>query len=216
METPCIRPSQASSPQNELKDKWRRKVSESMASCAGVLNQNFAHLEEEAKQHIKSIHYLERRIMTQQDKLSQFEADAVAKSNAIQDLEEERAHLMEQLEASKAELDGRSSRLAKVEDKCRTYKEYLNEAVAEQQKLYRATKEKCDGAINQMKQEEEKRKALQKRELVQAEASREHLRQIVKSTVDEFAHKEHECKCNTDLVAVSSTNVFSQHHNHSA
>lgn len=196
-----MRPRQASSPQNELQDKWRRKVTESMASCAGVLNQNFATLEQEAKEHIKSIRSLERNIKKQQQKLAHYEADTLMKDTTIQGLEEERAQLLQQLEYSKSDLDGRSSKLSKLEEKCRTYKEYLNEAVAEQQKLYKATKEKCDGAISQMQAEEEKRMALQKHELEQAEAAREHLRQTVKATVDEFSHKEQECKCGTDSFA---------------
>lgn len=187
-----------SSPQNELQDKWRRKVTESMASCAGTLNRNFASLEEEAEEHIKSIHSLKRCIKKQQDQLAHYEADSSTKTNAIQELEEERAQLLKQLEDSKVELSGRSARLSKLEEKCRTYKEYLNEAVDEQQKLYKATRDKCDAAVTQMKGEEEKRKALQKRELKQAEAAREQLRQVVKATVDEFSRKEHECECDTN------------------
>lgn len=171
-----------------------------MTSCAGVLNSNFASLEEEAKEHINSIHSLKRRIKKQEQKLAHYEADTSMKTNTIQELETERAELLQQLEDSKGELDGRSSRLSKLEEKCRMYKEYLNEAVAEQQELYKATKDKCDGAVSQMKQEEEKRRALQKRELEQAEAAREHLRQVIKATVDEFSRKEHECEYVTKRV----------------
>lgn len=166
-----------------------------MASCAGMLNRNFASLEEEAKEHIKSIHSLKHRIQEQQDQLAHHEADSSKKTNKIQDLQKERLQLLQQLEVSKVELSSRSARLSKLEDKCRTYKEYLNEAVLEQQNLYKATRDKCDVAVSQMKAEEEKRKALQKRELEQAEAAREQLRQVVKSTIDEFSRKEHECKC---------------------
>lgn len=190
-DTPC---QLTSTPTNELHESWRRKFQESMTSCAGVLNSNFASLEEEAKEHINSIHSLKRRIKKQEQKLAHYEADTSMKTNTIQELESERAALLQQLEDSKGELDGRSSRLSKLEEKCRMYKEYLNEAVAEQQELYKATKDKCDGAVSQMKQEEEKRRALQKRELEQAEAARQHLRQVVKATVDEFSRKEHECE----------------------
>lgn len=171
-----------------------------MASCAGVLNRNFASLEEEAKEHIKSINSLKRHIKKQEQKLARYEADTSIKTNVIQELESERAGLLQQLEDSKVEVNARSSRLSKLEEKCRTYKEYLNEAIAEQQNLYKATKDKCDGAISQMKEEEGKRRALQKQELEQAEAAREHLRQVVKATVDEFSRKEHECEYSTEQV----------------
>lgn len=203
-ETPSMRPRQTFSPQNELHDKWRRKVNQSMASCAGVLNQNFATLEDEAKEHIKSIRSLERSIKKQQDKLVHFQADALQKDIVIQDLEKERAQLQKQLEESTTELNGRSSRLSKLEEKCRSYKEYLNEAVAEQQTLYKASKEKCDAAISKMYAEEEKRKALHKCELDQVNTSREHLRQVVKATIEEFSLKEQDCKCGNDPNGIRS------------
>lgn len=193
-ETPSVRGRPPPSPQNQLKQKWRRKVTDSMASFAGSWNQNFAALDEEANEYIRLINSLKSTIEQKQDQLSHYENNNKEKDRAIQRLEEGQVQLLGKLQQTKEELENRSSKLLKIEEKCRTYKEYLNSAVAEQQELYKATKSKCEGAINQMKEEEERRMALQERERVQIEAVREHLKQIVKTTVDEFKRKELECK----------------------
>ncbi|KAG6361528.1 hypothetical protein INS49_009755 [Diaporthe citri] len=127
-----------------------------------------------------------------EQKLSNFQRQSEGKSGRIQELEEDRVRLQEQLESANQHLEDRSTKLSELQKKCRTYKEHLNSATAEQQDLYKAAKTKCETAIKQMREEEHKRKALDEQQRKDLQATRERLTQIVKSTVAEYSSKERE------------------------
>lgn len=65
---------------------------------------------------------------------------------------------------------------------------------AEQQKLYKATRAKCDQAVALIQTEEKKRNSLLDIERKNAEDVREKLMESVKSTVSEYKQKERECE----------------------
>lgn len=149
---------------------------------------------DEVNQHLVTIYTLKQKLKQQRGKMTSYKEEVEDKSAEVHQLEGERGHLLAEVQAKNEELQKTSGRMSKLEEKCRQYKEYLNSAIAEQQELYKATKAKCDGAVAQMKAEESKRKGFQDRELKRAEAVREELNQLVKSTVTEYQHQERECK----------------------
>ncbi|KAL1867281.1 hypothetical protein Daus18300_006400 [Diaporthe australafricana] len=161
-------------------------------SLAQVLNINLGMLKEAWKKKDQERAYLERHLQKQEGTLSNFERQSEGKSMRIQELELDRGRLQEQVESVNQQLEDRSTRLSKLEEKCRTYKEHLNLATAEQQELYTAAKAKCENAIKQMREAERKRTALEEEERKELQATRERLTQIVKSTVAECSFKERE------------------------
>lgn len=164
------------------------------ANLAQAFNDHFKMIGSGWKRKDQEISYLERNIRTQEQKLSNFERQNKGKSGRIQELEEDRARLQEQLESANQHLEDRSTKVSELQKKCRTYKEHLNSAIAEQQDLYKASKTKCETAIEQMREEEHKRKALDEQQRKDLQATSERLTQIVKSTVAEYSSKERECK----------------------
>ena len=133
-------------------------------------------------------------LQKQKSKLSQCETENETSTNFIEELQKRQGVLQEQLDTANQELANRSEKTSKLEDKCRQYREHLNSAITEQQDLYKATSAKCENAIKQMRQEEDKQKALNAQERRQADATHEHLSQIVKSTIAEYKSKERECE----------------------
>ncbi|KUI69489.1 hypothetical protein VM1G_05222 [Cytospora mali] len=154
------------------------------------LNGLFTTIKDDSKRKDMEMAWLERHVEKQQSKLSQYKKLAEGKTTAIQQLEESQAQLQEQLITANQQLADRSEKTSKLEEKCRQYKEYLNSAIAEQQGLYKAANAKCEDAIKQMREAENKQKAVSEQERRQAEAARERLSQIVKSTVAECKFKE--------------------------
>ncbi|KKY33542.1 hypothetical protein UCDDA912_g06443 [Diaporthe ampelina] len=144
------------------------------------------------KQKDQEISYLAHNLRKQDEKLSNFKKQSDGKSGRIQELEDDRVQLQERLESANQQLEDRSTKLSELEKKCRTYKEHLNSAVAEQQNLYKAAKSKCETSIKQMREEEHKRKALDEQQCKDLQATRERLTQVVKSTVAEYSFKERE------------------------
>ncbi|KAK7716161.1 hypothetical protein SLS64_003313 [Diaporthe eres] len=161
-------------------------------NLAQALNSHFEMMRSGWRRKEQEISYLERNIRKQEQKLSNFERQSEGKTGRIQELEEDRVRLQEQLESANQHLEDRSTKLSELQKKCRTYKEHLNSATAEQQDLYKAAKAKCETAINQMREEEHKRKALDEQQRKDLQATRESLTQIVKSTVSEYSSKERE------------------------
>lgn len=171
-------------------------------NLAQALNNNFGMMRDEWRRKDQDISYLEHNIRKQEEKLSNFKRQSEGKSGRIQELEEDRIRLQERLESANQQLEDRSTKLSELQKKCRTYKEHLNSATAEQQDLYKAAKAKCETAIQQMREEEQKRKMLDEQHRKDLQATRERLTQVVKSTVAEYSSKERECK------SWSSRNVF--------
>lgn len=143
---------------------------------------------------VETIYDLKRKLQMQLDKVSGYKEKIQGKDVELQLLEGERGQLLSVVQDKDQELQKTSAKTSKLSEKCNQYKQYLNSAIAEQQELYKATKAKCDGAVAQMRVEEDKRKALQERERKHAETTRESLKQLVKSTVTEYKQKERECK----------------------
>lgn len=163
-------------------------------NLAQALNSNFEMMKQGWKRKDQELAYLERHLEKTEGELSNFKRQSEGKAGRIQELEDDRLRLQEQLESANEKLEDRSTRLSKLEEKCRTYKDYLNEATAEQQELYTASKTKCENAIKQMREEERKRKALDEQGRKDLQATRERLTQVVKSTVAEYSFKEQNCK----------------------
>ncbi|KAJ0109858.1 hypothetical protein J7T55_004408 [Diaporthe amygdali] len=159
-------------------------------NLAQALNSNFEMMKQGWKRKDQELAYLERHLEKTEGELSNFKRQSEGKAGRIQELEDDRIRLQEQLESANQKLEDRSTRLSKLEEKCRTYKDYLNEATAEQQELYTAAKTKCENAIKQMREEERKRKALDEQGRKDLQATRERLTQVVKSTVAEYSFKE--------------------------
>lgn len=171
-------------------------------NLAQALNNNFGIMRDEWRRKAQDISYLEHNIRKQQEEVSNFKRQSEGKSGRIQELEEDRIRLQERLESANQQLDDRSTKVSELQKKCRTYKDHLNSATAEQQDLYKAAKAKCETAIQQMREEEQKRKMLDEQHRKDLQATRERLTQVVKSTVAEYSSKERECK------SCSSRNIF--------
>lgn len=163
-------------------------------NLAQALNSHFEMMRSGWRRKDQEISYLERNIRKKEQKLSKFERLSEGKSGRIQELEGDRVRLQEQLESANQHLEDRSTKLSELQEKCRTYKDRLNLATAEQQDLYKAAKKKCETAIQQMREEEQKRKTLDEQQREDLQATRERLTQIVKSTVADYRSKERECK----------------------
>lgn len=142
----------------------------------------------------QDISYLEHNLQKQEEKLSNFQKEGEGKARRILELEDHRVRLEKRLESANQQLEDRSTKVTELQKKCRTYKEHLNAATAEQQDLYKAAKAKCENAIKQMREEEHKRMALDEQQRKDLQATRERLTQMVKSTVSEYSLKERECR----------------------
>lgn len=144
------------------------------------------------EQYLDKISELEASLAEQQAKASRYKMKTKHKDTLIEQLQEEQGQLSSRLEVVEGELQERSDKTSKLEDKCRSYKEFLNQAISEQQELYKSSKSKCDAAISHMQAEESKRQLLQERERKHAEAARDQLKQMVKNTVAECKQRESE------------------------
>ncbi|PSR97434.1 hypothetical protein BD289DRAFT_480112 [Coniella lustricola] len=178
-------------PDYQLGD-FRSKLSTTIVELTGRLNDKFKNIDHDVDQHIETIADLKHRIKKQQGEMSRHKKQTMGKDAAIHRLEEEQDRLMERLHNAEQELEVRSARVSKLEEKGKSYKRFLNSAVAEQQELYKVTKSKCEAAICELKAQETRRRALQEQERTQAEAAREKLNGMVKATVAEFRSKEQE------------------------
>lgn len=149
-------------------------------------------------QHLQTISDLKKGMSKQHHDLSRYKECILGKDDKIQQLEEHCDQLLAKVNITREELDARSTKVSKLEEKCRSYKEFLNNAIAEQQELYKATKAKCEGTITMLHAEDTKRKALQETERKHAELTREKLNELVRSTVSEYKQKERECEYFSD------------------
>lgn len=189
-ETPSLRSCQLS-PQDQLKKVFIDKLAMHKGEVAGYLNGKWNDIEQQMDQQFHGIiANLKCKLKRQETDAARYKERTRDKDGVIRKLEKDHDQLVATLQATEKNLQERSAKFSKLDEKCRTYKEHLNSAIAEQQELYRATKAKCDGAITQMRDEESKRKHLQERERKQAEAARERLNQLIKNTIAEHAHKE--------------------------
>lgn len=203
-ETPSLRSRQLS-PQDQLKKAFIDKLAMHKGEVAGYLNEKWNNIEQQMDQQFQGvIAKLKRKLKRQETDMARCKEQTRDKDGIIRKLEKEHKQLVATLQATEKDLQERSARFSKLDEKCRTYKEHLNSAIAEQQELYKATKAKCDGAITQMRDEEGRRKHLQERERKQAEAARERLHQLVKNTIAEHAQKERELN---DKIAYLSQKV---------
>lgn len=193
-ETPSMMQRSRWTPAELLQDQFHQKLVTTAADLAGCFNDKFADIGAEVDQHLQTIADLKKGMGKQRQDLSRYKQCINGKDNKIQNLEEHCSELKAQVETTQQELDARSTRVSKLEDKCRSYKDFLNKAIEEQQELYKATKAKCEGTLTQMKAEERKRDALREQERKQAETIRERLDQLVQSTVTEYKQKEQDCK----------------------
>lgn len=159
------------------------------------LNGLFISLKEDMERKDMKLALLERDVQKQQSRSSRYKKQTEDKTSFIEQLEERQVQFQEQLSTANQQLEVRSEKASKLEEKCRQYKEYLNSAIAEQQSLYKASRAKCEDAIKQMQEAEQKKKVANEQERRKVEATREHFSQIVKSTVAEYKSKERECKC---------------------
>lgn len=175
---------------DHLRARCLQTSMEKKAEFVRCLNEKFE-LETEAENNLlQVIAHLEQNLKRQQDRASGYKKQTQAQDKWIHELEAGHDQVISQLEATKQELEERSTKFSKLENKCRTYKEYLNTAISEQQSLYKASREKCEGAIAQMRVEERKHQVSLELERKQAEAVRERLSQRVKAVIDEAKHKD--------------------------
>lgn len=193
-ETPSVMQRSKWTPAELLQDQFHQKLVTTAADLAGCFNDKFADIGAEVDQHLQTIADLKKGMSKQQQDLSRYKQRITGKDNKIQNLQEHCGDLKAQVETARQELDARSTKVSKLEEKCRSYKDFLNRAIAEQQELYKATKLKCDGTLAQMRTEERRRNALQEQERKQAEVTRERLNQLVQSTLTEYKQKERDCK----------------------
>lgn len=189
-QTPSLQSRQLS-PQDQLKKIFIDKLAMHKGEVAGYLNGKWNDIEQQMDQQFYGIiDNLKGKLKRQEIDTARYKERTRDKDGVIRKLEKDRDQLVAALQATEKNLQERSAKFSKLDEKCRTYKEHLNSAIAEQQELYKVTKAKCDGAITQMRDEESRRKHLQERERKQAEAARERLNQLIKNTIAEHAHKE--------------------------
>lgn len=187
-ETPSMRQRRYTA--DQLRDHCLRETLDKKNDLVRCLNKKFDMESEAQNQLLQVIAQQEQKLKRHQDRASEYKKQTQCQGNRIHQLEEGHDQVLSQLQATKQELEERSAKFSKLENKCRTYKEYLNTAIVEQQTLYKASRDKCNGAIAQMQAEESKRQCLLERERKQAEAVRERLSQRVKTAIDEAKQKE--------------------------
>lgn len=193
--TPSMQRRSEWTPAELQKKRFHQKLVITAKDLAGCFNDKFEDIQAEVDQHLQTIADLKKGMSKQRNDMARYKERIVGKDDKIQQLEQNREHLLAQADTTNREFEARSTKISKLEEKCRSYKDFLNTAIAEQQDLYKATKAKCDGTIAQMRAEESKRNILQERERKHAEVTREKLSQLVQSTVTEYKQKERECKC---------------------
>ncbi|KAJ4418071.1 hypothetical protein N0V82_005825 [Gnomoniopsis sp. IMI 355080] len=191
-ESPSMKQRSKWTPAELLQNRFHQKLVTTAADLAGCFNDKFADIGAEVDQHLQTISDLKKGMSKQRNDLSRYKDCILGKDDKIQQLEEHCNQLIAQVDSTQQELDARSTKVSKLEEKCRSYKDFLNNAVIEQQALYKATKAKCDGAVTKIQAEERRRIALQEQECKKAEKAREKLDQLVQSTVSEYKQKERE------------------------
>lgn len=192
-ETPSVRRRQRT-PKNRTREQWDQKWSSTIGDIAGCFNDKFMNIAQDVYCHLQKIDELEQELRQQKDETTRHEKKARAKDAVARQLKEERNQLHLKIVDKEKEGQVLSAKFAKLEEKSSGYKKFLNSAIAEQQELYKTAKLKCEEAVSKMQAEESQRNILQERERKQSEATREHLKQLVKSTVAEIKNKELQCK----------------------
>ncbi|KAJ4393696.1 hypothetical protein N0V93_002911 [Gnomoniopsis smithogilvyi] len=191
-ETPSMKQRPKGTPAEALQDLFHQKLVTTAADLANCLNDKFADIGAEVDQHLQTFSDLKKGMNKQRNDLSRYKECILGKDNKIQQLEQHCENLVAQLDITRQELDARSSKVSRLEEKCRSYRTFLNNAITEQQELYKATKAKCDGAITKIHEEERKRLVLQEQERKKVEDTRDKMNQLVQLTVNEYRQKERE------------------------
>lgn len=165
------------------------------AKFAAFVNTDVAReLQSVEERHTCDVHSLQDHVEKQKHTLSKYKKKTRDQDMEIQKMADEREHLQEHLKTVGNEMKDSSTRVVKLEEKCRVYKDHLNSAIAEHQGLYKQFNARCEEATKKMQIEEQKRQSLVEQERKQAEATRERLYQIVKSTVADCKRQERECE----------------------
>ncbi|RYP01270.1 hypothetical protein DL763_000242 [Monosporascus cannonballus] len=112
-------------------------------------------------------------------------AEIETRDAEIDTLERENEELLVARQQMETDLSESSQRVATMEEKLRSYRECLNNAMQEQQQLYKRCKEKCKETITEIKAEEKDQKEALEKALSSSESVRVSLQSKIASVVQE-------------------------------
>ncbi|RYP18002.1 hypothetical protein DL767_009921 [Monosporascus sp. MG133] len=112
-------------------------------------------------------------------------AEIESRDAEIDTLVKENEELMIARQQMETHLSESSQRVAIMEEKLRSYRECLNNAMQEQQQLYKRCKEKCKETITEIKAEEKDQKEVLQKALASSDSARISLQSKVASVVQE-------------------------------
>ncbi|RYP47958.1 hypothetical protein DL768_006055 [Monosporascus sp. mg162] len=112
-------------------------------------------------------------------------AEIESRDAEIDTLVRENEELMVARQRMETDLSESSQRVATMEEKLRSYRERLNNAMQEQQQLYKRCKEKCKETIMEIKAEEKVQKEVLEKALASSDSARILLQSKVASAVQE-------------------------------
>ncbi|RYP89891.1 hypothetical protein DL770_003984 [Monosporascus sp. CRB-9-2] len=128
---------------------------------------------------------LEEDLENRDGVIQQYHEEIVSRDAEIDTLMRENEELMIARQQMETDLSESSQRVATMEEKLRSYRECLNNAMQEQQQLYKRCKEKCKETITEIKAEEKVQKEVLEKALGSSDSARISLQSKVASVVQE-------------------------------
>ncbi|RYP59012.1 hypothetical protein DL769_008721 [Monosporascus sp. CRB-8-3] len=194
-DTPGSGPS-AGSPPPRLRHKG---VSPRLSQRHPNLQEYNRHLSALSKKWNAHFSYEKRLVDQYQDSVAKLQGDLEDRDAVIQEchaeiesrdaeidtLERENEELLIARQQMETDLSESSQRVATMEEKLRSYRECLNNAMQEQQLLYKRCKEKCKETITEIKAEEKDQKEALEKTLASSDSARISLQSKVASVIQE-------------------------------
>ncbi|KAL7621945.1 hypothetical protein AAE478_007445 [Parahypoxylon ruwenzoriense] len=180
---PCSQTSNISKPRAPAKfhrqqiSPTRRQNQINLEKFAKSWNTNYLYNQELLDRWEKKIEMLEKQILTQNLAIEQYQTDIESRDQTVDALSGELEEIRNQNQRAEDQIAASSAIRKKLEEKVRSCRARLNDAINEQQRLFLHSKETCQKTIEDIRVEmqEQKRsseKALEISELARAEIQR--------------------------------------------
>ncbi|ORY61362.1 uncharacterized protein BCR38DRAFT_476133 [Pseudomassariella vexata] len=128
---------------------------------------------------------MEKVIAEQAESIRELENDLDARDSYADHLEGEKNQLIADIEEMETRMQESSSKIKKLDEKCRSYRDRLNEATTEQQALYLKMKNSYQTALAAIREEDQSRKKSTEHALKVSESVRAEIHSKVTSVVNE-------------------------------
>ncbi|KAK0629131.1 hypothetical protein B0T17DRAFT_486825 [Bombardia bombarda] len=161
-------------------------------AMAGVINQFTTQqhsVNNEQKEHYaRKAQCLKIRISDAYHTITKNLKQIETQSKEIEELQDAKEQMASQIKSMKAEMDASRDRTKKIEDKYRTVKEHLNNAIDEQQDLYSRTKAQWQEALSELQTREHAHKLALESTLKKTDIMREQMLEKVRQAVAQNKH----------------------------